>query len=235
MREQARNGGGLSLIVRSECRVRGPRPARSRDESSSKMMRLPRDDATVESHGGCRTNRSGSRSVNRSRDNTGRAAAKARNAGATATKIDPIQCVRPTVACTTVFGVFARQPPWKAIANRSLPLSADAEARQEPILRRRTRGPRPRRGRDQRRRRLPLAEAEEALRPGYWRVAGAVRGLGVSRALLSGQEPLQGQPEYVRAATQAMLGGDEVAADEHREGEHAANLDLFLVDAESAE
>jgi hypothetical protein len=68
-----------------------------------------------------------------------------------------------------------------------------------------------------------------------WRVAGAARGLGVSRALLSGQEPLQGQPEYVRAAAQAMLGGDEVAADEHREGEHAANLDLFLVDAESAE
>src|SRR5205814_2216456 len=32
---------------------------------------------------------------------------------------------------------------WEAIANRSQPLSADAEARQEPILRRRTRGPRP--------------------------------------------------------------------------------------------
>jgi hypothetical protein len=38
-----------------------------------------------------------------------------------------------------------RTDAWKAIANRSLPLSADAEARQEPILRRRTRGPRPRR------------------------------------------------------------------------------------------
>lgn len=60
-------------------------------------------------------------------------------------------------------------------------------------------------------------------------------GLDVSPALLSGQEPLQGQPEYVRAAAQAMLGGDEVAADEHREGEHAANLDLLLVGAESAE
>ena len=60
-------------------------------------------------------------------------------------------------------------------------------------------------------------------------------GLGVSPALLSGQEPLQGQAEYVPAAAQAMLGGDEVAADEHREGEHAANLDLLLVGAESAE
>jgi hypothetical protein len=60
-------------------------------------------------------------------------------------------------------------------------------------------------------------------------------GLDVSPDLLSGQEPLQGQPEYVRAAAQAMLGGDEVAADEHGEGEHAANLDLLLVGAECAE
>jgi hypothetical protein len=81
----------------------------------------------------------------------------------------------------------------------------------------------------------PLAEAEEALGSGYWRAAGAARGLGVTPALLSGQEPLQGQAEYVRAAAQAMLGGDEVAADEHREGEHAANLDLLLVSAEGAE
>jgi hypothetical protein len=81
----------------------------------------------------------------------------------------------------------------------------------------------------------PLAEAEEALGSGDWRAARAARGLDVSPALLSGQEPLQGQPEYVRAAAQAMLGGDEVAANEHREGEHAANLDLLLVGAESAE
>jgi hypothetical protein len=119
-------------------------------------------------------------------------------------------------------------------ARRRCP-SADAGVVRAAIARWRTLAGRPRRGRDQRRRRLPLAEAEEALGPGYWRVAGAARGLGVSHALLSGQEPLQGQPEYVRAAAQAMLGGDEVAADEHREGEHAANLDLFLVDAESAE
>ena len=32
---------------------------------------------------------------------------------------------------------FVQQPPWKAIANRSLPLSTDAEARREPIARRR--------------------------------------------------------------------------------------------------
>ena len=36
-----------------------------------------------------------------------------------------------------------RSVAWKAIANRSLPLSADAEARRKPIARRRTRGPRP--------------------------------------------------------------------------------------------
>ena len=42
-----------------------------------------------------------------------------------------------------------RSVAWKAIANRSLPLSADAEARQEPILRRRTLGARRRRARQE--------------------------------------------------------------------------------------
>src|SRR5450759_3360195 len=52
---------------------------------------------------------------------------------------------------------------------------------------------------------------------------------------LLGPEPSEGQLQHVRAAARAVIGGDGVAADQQREEEHAAGLDVVCVGAEGAE
>lgn len=50
-----------------------------------------------------------------------------------------------------------------------------------------------------------------------------------------GEQPLHGQGDDGPAAPGTVISGDEVVADEHREGEHAADLDVILVEAEGPE
>src|SRR5215204_5133075 len=91
---------------------------------------------TAPSDGGCRTNRSAKWCVNQSWDHSARIDLELRFFWDEATKTVRIRRLRPTVARANSSGPFAQRPPWKAIANRLLPPSTDAEARRQPITRR---------------------------------------------------------------------------------------------------
>src|SRR5206468_3901830 len=52
---------------------------------------------------------------------------------------------------------------------------------------------------------------------------------------LRGPEVSEGQVQHVRAAARAVVGGDGVVADQQREEEQAAGLDIVRVGAEGAE
>lgn len=61
-----------------------------------------------------------------------------------------------------------------------------------------------------------------------------ITGREAPRRPLSG-EPLQGQLQYLSPAALAVIDADEVAADEKREGQQAASLDVVVVLADDSE
>src|SRR6266496_1685266 len=74
--------------------------------------------------------------------------------------------------------------------------------------------------------------------PTVWSPVTATQNPPLPRSLsrrLRGPEVSEGQVQHVRAAARAVVGGDGVVADQQREEEQAAGLDIVRVGAEGAE